>query len=206
MGAMASTTSPAPSWNPVEIPPFPARRFTVDEYHRLLDTGILDEAPRFELLEGWIVPKMTRKPPHDVVLGTLQDLLDSSKPAGWHLRAQMAITTADSEPEPDLALVRGIRRDYLDRHPAPEDLALVVEVSDSTVAEDRLWKGRIYARAGIPLYWLVNLADHRVEVYSDPSETEARYRQRHDFGPEADLPLTIEDHVHARLAVRLMLP
>src|SRR6478672_548904 len=73
------------------------RRFSVDEYHRLIETGVLVEGEPLELLEGWIVYKMTRNPPHDVALGLADDVIDGRLPAGWHVREQSAITTADSE-------------------------------------------------------------------------------------------------------------
>src|SRR5579862_9140639 len=85
------------------IPPFPVRPFTVDEYHRMIDADVLDEGDAVELLEGWIVPKMPRNPPHDATIGLADDALRIRLPAGWHVRLQSAITTSDSEPEPDLA-------------------------------------------------------------------------------------------------------
>src|SRR5437016_4994181 len=90
-------------------------------------------------------------------------------PAGWDLRVQSAITLTESEPEPDFAIVRGDESAYLTRHPTTADIGLVVEVSDSTLPGDRDDKGRIYARAGIPCYWIVNLVDRQVEVHTLPS-------------------------------------
>src|SRR5205807_10080536 len=106
------------------IPPVPVRRFTVEEYHRLIKTGVFDEDERFELLEGWIVPKMRRNPPHEVTVVVVADTIRSMLAAGWHVRAQAATTTPDSEPEPDVAIVRGAARDYLGRHPGPQDSVL----------------------------------------------------------------------------------
>ncbi len=113
-------TIETPSLDPFEPPPRPVLRFTVETYHRMIREGLFDD-DACELLEGWIVPKMTRNPPHDVAIGLAQDALQGRIPEGWHLRAQSALTTAESEPEPDLAIVRGRRRDYLDRHPGPDD-------------------------------------------------------------------------------------
>src|SRR4051812_8247313 len=90
-----------------QIPRLPVRRFTVAEYHQMIDANILREDDKVELLHGWIVPKMTRKPIHDAVLGIIDDAIRALLPKQWKVRVQSAITTADSEPEPDLAVVRG---------------------------------------------------------------------------------------------------
>lgn len=188
--------------------PYPGRRFTVDEYHRMIQTGILTEHDSVELLEGWIVPKMSRNPPHDVAIELAEEAIRSVLPAGWRLRIQSAITTPDSEPEPDLAVVRGPARNRLAGHPEPADIALVVEVGDTTITLDRQDKGRLYARAGIACYWIVNLADWRVEVYTDPTGPGANpsYRQRQDYGPNDAVPLIIDGKDVGPMAVRVMLP
>jgi Uma2 family endonuclease len=166
------------------IPPFPIRPFTVDEYHRMIQAGIFTENDRVELLEGWITPKMPRNPPHDGTLDRTEDALAGRLPPGWRVRSQKALTLADSEPEPDIVIVPGPASRFLQHHPGPADVALLVEVADATLSYDRNEKGRIYARAGIPLYWLVNLVDARVEVYSDPTGPLAAipaYHHRQDF-------------------------
>ena len=95
-----------------EDTPVPLRRFSVEEYHRLIDAGVFGADDRFELLEGWIVTKMVRNPPHDVPIALAQAALSPWLQAPWHLRIQSAITTAHSEPEPDLALMWGPPREY----------------------------------------------------------------------------------------------
>src|SRR5438874_7906445 len=112
-----------PSADLVELPTRPLRRFTVAEYHRLIDAGVFRHDERFELLEGLIVVKMTRYPPHDGTISLVQEQLDLVLPRGWYCRIQSAVTTQDSEPEPDLAVVRGARRSYLARHPRAGDTA-----------------------------------------------------------------------------------
>ena len=110
------------------------------------------------------------------------------------LTRRRATATADSEPEPDVAVVRGDIVDYLSRHPGPGDVALVAEISDSSRSQDRELKGRVYARAGIPVYWLVNLVERRIEVFTDPTGPDASpaYRRRQDFGAGDSLPLVID--------------
>ena len=170
-----------------------ARPFTVAEYHRLLDAGVLPETERVELLEGWIVKSTTRKPPHDARLDQAHEVVRERLPPGWRVRVQSAITLDDSEPEPDLAVVVGPASRYLERHPGPADIALIIEVADSSLALDREVKARVYARAGIPTYWIVNLVDARVEVYTRPSEAVdvPVYGASAIYGLEAEVPLEI---------------
>jgi Uma2 family endonuclease len=146
-------------------PPYPVRRFTVAEYDQIARAGILTEDDNVELLEGWIVPKMTKYPPHDSTIDLVAYVLSQILPRGWFARVQNAVVTPDSEPEPDVAVVRGKPGDYRDRHPTGSDIGLIVEVADSTVRRDRR-KANIYARAGVPHYWIVNLDEGQIEVYS----------------------------------------
>src|SRR5215831_15286794 len=89
--------------NPYPMSPYPVRRFTVGEYHRMIQAGILTEDDPVELLEGWIVPKMPHTPPHDRTIQMGNKRTGRRLPPGWDIRVQSAISTADSEPEPDLA-------------------------------------------------------------------------------------------------------
>ena len=135
------------------------RRFSVAEYHRLIEIGILTEDDNLELLEGYLVHKMSRNPPHDAAIQKITKKLLRVLPAGWDLRVLSAVTLKESEPEPDFAVVRGDETAYLTHHPGAADVGLVSEVADSTLAGDRSDKGRIYARAGLPCYWIINLVD-----------------------------------------------
>ena len=193
---------------PPDSPPFPVRRFTVDEYHRLLEAGVFSDAERLELLEGWIATPMTRKPPHDVALWLAGEAIRRLLPAGWHLRTQSAITTGDSEPEPDLAVVRGEARDFVQRHPGPLEIALLVEVADSSLGRDRLVKGRLYARAGIPHYWILDLAARCLEVYGEPTGPAAVpcYRRRDDRQAAESAALALGEFSVGEIAVRDLLP
>jgi Uma2 family endonuclease len=176
-----SVTTQAPGSFPV--PPFPVRLFSVAEYHRMIETGILTEDDAVELLEGWIAPKMPRNPPHDAILDQAQEVIRALLPDGWRVRVQSAITTADSEPEPDIAVVPGPASRYRSQHPQPADIVLVVEVADSTLGLDRTIKAKIYARAGIASYWIINIPANQIEAYADPTgpDPNPRYRSRHDF-------------------------
>ena len=151
---------------------------------------------------------MSRDPIHDAALEMTDAVLRPRLPANWRIRIQSAVTTVESEPEPDLAIVRGSPRDHIERHPSPDELALVVEVSNSSLAEDRSVKARIYARAGIAVYWIVNLINMRIEVYSDPSgpDPAPAYRRRQEFVIGGSIPLTIGNATVEPVAVVDLLP
>lgn len=195
---------------PVVVPnsPLPARRITVAEYHALISDGTLGENDRVELLEGRIVPKMTHNPPHDGTIQIISKRLRRFLPPQWDLRIQSAISTPDSEPEPDLAIVRDREQDYLVRHPDSRDIGLLIEVAESSLDQDRLEKKQIYARAGIGTYWIVNLVESRVEVFTEPSGPAADpgYRNRTVFEGEELVSLTLDGCEVARIRAADLLP
>lgn len=188
--------------------PFPNRRFTVDEYHHLIQTGVLTEDDPVELLEGRLVTKMPHNPPHDGTIQVTDEVIHRHLPTGWRIRIQSAITTTDSEPEPDLVIARGNARTYLTRHPGPQDIATLIEVADSSLARDRGDKSRLYARASIAIYWIINLGDLQVEVYTDPTgpDPTPTFRQRQDYGLDDAVPLVIGGQEVARIPVRDLSP
>jgi Uma2 family endonuclease len=129
--------------------------------------------------------------------------------ANWLARASgRAVTTRDSEPEPDVSVVRGRRRDYADRHPGPEDVALLVEVADTSLERDRGWKKRIYAAAGIPCYWIVNLIDGQVEVHAQPSGPgeQADYAAHQVYRRGDRIPVVLDGAEAGTIAVDDLLP
>jgi Uma2 family endonuclease len=184
------------------------RRFSVAEYHHLIEIGFLTEDDPVELIEGYLVMKMPRNPPHDSTLYRLSTRLTRAVPPGWQVRCQMAVTLDESEPEPDLALVQGGDNAFDTSHPGPADIALVVEVADTTLPGDRADKGRIYARAAIPEYWIVNLRDRVVEVYTRPSgpASDPAYAQRTDHGPGTTLSVSLGGNLVTQLTVDELLP
>ena len=171
------------------------RKFTLNEYHKMIETGVLTSGEPYELLEGNLVHKMSRGIPHDYAIQSLTKRLVRLLPNEWDVRAQCAITlTDDSEPEPDFALVRGDESTYRARHPGPADIGLLAEVSDSSLRVDRHDKGSIYAANGIPIYWVVNVTDKVIEVYTQPTGTgeTAAYTKRDDFPVGTAVPAVLD--------------
>ena len=190
------------------IPPTALWRATVAQYHQMLAAGILKDGDPIELLEGWLVQKMPENPPHCLATELVRLQLESVVPRTWHVRSPHPVTTRESEPDPDASVVRGKLRDYKSRHPAGSDIGLTAEVADSSQELDRTTKQRIYARAKIPVYWIVNLIDRQVEVYTNPtgSGARAKYRDCQVFGQDGTVPVVLDGQEVGRIAVRELLP
>ena len=148
------------------------RRFTVNEAAKLAE---LFAGERYELIDGDIISKMGQNPPHAHVVRTLTALL--TKLLGERIQAQLPVRLPApdgvySEPDPDIALLVGNISEFIDRHPTANDVALLIEVSDTTLQIDRGSKYRLYARARIPEYWIVDLPNSRTIVCRQPSSDE----------------------------------
>lgn len=178
-------------------------KVTVAEYHQMLKDGTFEDGDPIELVEGYLVQKMPHNPPHGSTVQKLTKRLTRLAPPGWEVRIQLPITLADSEPEPDGVLARGDDTAFDARHPGSADVSLVVEVADSTRYTDRRDKGRMYARAGIPVYWIVNLVDRQVEVYADPDPAAdpPAYRTRTDYSVADAVPVVLGGAVAGTIAV-----
>lgn len=193
-------------------PPFNAmaafRRITVAEYHKLIDVGILTDEDKVELLEGYVVLKMPRNPPHDSAIRKLTPRLSQLPPSGWVLSSQTSVTFLESEPEPDFTFARGVAADFDTRHPGPRDVGLLIEVSDSSLARDRTDKGRIYARESIPVYWVVNIVDRQIEVYTDPTGPVSVpvYRRRQDYAAGSTVTVVLDGTTVGTVVVDDILP
>jgi Uma2 family endonuclease len=179
----------------------PIHRITVCEYEAMVDAGIYTEEDKLELIEGMLVRKMTKGGRHSAGYGKSWRVLDRAVPPGWHARGDtpVRIPGRDSEPEPDVSVARGVDDDYIEHAPGPADLALVVEVSDSSLARDRAL-AFTYIGGGIPAYWLLDLQARRLEVYTtDPATPEI-------IGEDGHVDLVIDGRVVARIAVADLLP
>jgi Uma2 family endonuclease len=145
------------------------RRFSVDEYDRLIEAGILQEDEHVELLGGEIVCMAPIGIPHANVVSFLLNWFARRLPEAFHVRVQDPIRVPpNAEPEPDLVIVRGPIGTYFRAHPGPADVLLVIEVADTSLAHDRDVKGPLYAAAGIPDYWLLDLTGEQILVQREP--------------------------------------
>ena len=192
------------------------QRFNVRQFHRMLQQGILREGEPIELIDGLLVRKdrgdqggnpMTHGPRHALGIKRLQRLVERFNPFGCHLQIQLPVTLSDLfEPEPDGAVVRGTPEDFRDRLPGATDTLAVIEIADSSLDYDRTTKQQMYAQAGIPTYWIVNIPERTIEVYGSPLAAAGRYRQRTDFRAGDTVRLELAEGRWLDVAVDEVLP
>jgi Uma2 family endonuclease len=148
----------------------PRKLWSVDEYELMIEKGILDEEDRVELIKGEIVEMAPIGIRHAACVVAFQELFHELLGRSVTVSVQNPVRLPDaSEPQPDIALLRGRRSSYNHRRPTAEDVLLVVEVADTTLATDREVKAPLYVQAEVPQVWLVNLEANMVEVYSEPA-------------------------------------
>lgn len=183
-------------------------RFSVARYLKMVRDGNIDEDDKIELLENYLVRKMSRNPPHDSSIQKVQRLLGRCLPAGWELRSQLGLELPDSVPEPDMGVVKIDPDDYETRHPRADEVGLVVEVAESSLARDLQDKARIYARAGIAAYWVVDLVHRQLMTFMEPSGPcdEPAYAQVQAYQAGEQVPFVLDGATIATFAVTDMLP
>jgi Uma2 family endonuclease len=164
------------------------RRFTVDDYHRMWDVGILSPTDRVELIDGEIVTKMPIGPRHGACVDRANRALTTTVGSSAIVRVQGSVRLdLFNLPQPDVVLLRPRADFYASAHPSPADILLIVEVAESSIDFDRSIKRRVYAKAGVREYWLVDLNEDVVHVYSDPSSGGYRgvagYRREQSITP-----------------------
>ncbi|MBD2166034.1 Uma2 family endonuclease [Calothrix membranacea FACHB-236] len=147
------------------------RLWTVEEYHRMIDAGILTTDDKVELLDGRIIQTSPQKPPHAGTSQRASDYLKAQLTGKAHVRMQLPITLSTSEPEPDIAVVQIDPAAYGDHHPAPSEILLLIEVSYSTFDIDFNEKALIYAKANIADYWVLNIIERQVYILRQPTES-----------------------------------
>lgn len=162
--------APLPTLDPNSL-----KRWTVQDYHHMSELGILNSNERTELINGQIVLMAAKGTPHvtslHLLANALRDRLGSAAPIPL-IRTQDPIQLDDfSEPEPDLAIVKGTILDYADRHPRPDRVDLIVEVADSTLKQDCEIKDKLYAQAGIADYWVLDLKNRQLHIFRNPTPT-----------------------------------
>lgn len=206
-----TTTPPAATPPPAGPPLYMSRlyKFTVAQCHAMIQAGILEERRGIELLEGHLVVAMTIGDAHRTALNKTRKRLDRLLAEPLNSQVQNPIRLdGGSEPEPDYCVFRGSDADFAGRPPGPADVLLVVEVADSSLASDRRDKGRLYAAAGLPVCWIVNLVDGQVEVYTDPrpAADPPAYAARTDYKPGDAVPLVLDGATVAAVPVAELLP
>lgn len=192
--------------HPMTSPAAPALanlyRMDIDEFERVAD---LLKAERVELIDGFIVERGVMDPPHVLSSEYLRRKLDRLLPDGWFVREDKPVQVHRTyEPLPDFAVVQGDPDAYANRHPGPADVAIVIEISDSTLTKDRGEKRVNFAKGGISVYWIVNLIDRQVEVYTGPSSDS--YSSCEIFKPGQSVPVVIDGVEVGRIAVAEILP
>jgi Uma2 family endonuclease len=200
--------TPQAAFQRAAIPPLPVCRLGVDRYEEMIQAGMITKEDRIELLDGWIMPKMTKNPPHVLATELMRDALARAVPEGWCVFVEPPVRLPGSMPEPDVVVLRGDARRYGRQRMLAEDAGLIVEVADASLDYDRGFKKHLYAQAGIAIYWLVNLIDQRIEVYSGPAgpDEAADYRQRRDYSASEEMPLVLDGRPVASIAVGAVLP
>ena len=196
---MSTLTTIATPLQRIANDPYWVRQFSVSEYQRMVEIGILTTNDRVELLEGWIINKMPQNPPHRGSVGRVNRWLGRILPTDWTLTCQGPITLSDSEPEPDITLARGEEGTYDARHPQPADIGVLMEVGDSTLLSDRRYKGELYAKAKIPEFWLINVVERKIEVYTKPRGS--KYQKKIEYTEKDTVPLILDGVLIADILV-----
>jgi len=191
----------APSAEPPAELAFRLYRFSTDQVMKMAEVGVFGE-DRLELLDGWLVSKMTTNPPHGFAVRQLTQLIPPLLPPGWVWQTEQALVLKGSEPEPDFAIITGPMSRYRTAHPGPRETSVVIEVADSSLSLDRGLMRTIYAADRIPVYWIVNLVDRRVEVFTSPRAGKSpTYRSEEHFGPDEAVPVVIAGVTVGTIAV-----
>ena len=168
------------------MPMLTEHRFKVQEYYRMAETGVLRPDARVELLEGRIIDRSPIGPLHGGLVNRLIRIYTQLSQGRWQASAQNPLRLDDhSEPEPDFMLLKPSPDDYTNRHPRPDEVFLLIEVSDTTLDYDREKKIPAYGRAGIPEVWIIDLIQAALEIHRDPHFT--GYASRTVLGPGDDL-------------------
>jgi Uma2 family endonuclease len=179
-------------------------RMSVDTYHALVDAGTFGPDEDVELIHGYVVKKMSKNPLHakanQWLLIFFSQLIGINQ--GWYFAVQDPITLPDSEPEPDLAIIRGTPDDH-EGHPEPQNVGLIIEVSDSSLDYDEVVKKQLYAFNGIVEYWIVNVVAGQIQVYTEPYQVEARagYRHQTNYVAGDSVPVSLDGREYGRIPV-----
>ena len=187
----------------------PIYRLTVEQYHRMIDAGTLTSDDPVELLEGVLVYKMPKNSPHSTAVRKSRQLFSELLPSGFFFDSEQPLTLSDGEPEPDGMIIAGTIDDFAHVHPTPDQVRLLIEVADTTLARDRGSKLRSYARGGVVQYWIVNLVDRQIELYTDPNpvaEPTPLFATQAIYRPGDSIPFRLAGTTLGQIPVDRLLP
>ena len=205
--ATAILSPPEPStatsiWTPYQM--------TAEAYFKAIEAGVFPQEDRIELWEGQIYEKMGKNNPHAVASGKIWKVFGKILPEGWAFWPENPILVNDrTAPLPDGAVVRGEPDDYVGRpNPSTNDIALVVELADTSLRRNRTQTLEVYGRSGLSCYWIVNIPERSVEVYSQPHSIDGvgGYASCEIFKPGASVPLVLDNREIAQIPVDDLLP
>ena len=184
-------------------------RLTVDQYEAMIQHGIIAEDDDVELIDGWIVEKMGKNEAHVLVSILIQAVFPALLPVGWLLSTENPARIEDSLPEPDVCFLRGRPRDYQGRRIQAADIGIIIEISDTTLDQDRAVKLDLYARGAVPIYWIINVGARQIEVYSQPAtntDGTGRYQTRIVYAAADTIPFTLDGVTIAQIPAADLLP
>jgi Uma2 family endonuclease len=166
---MASATAPV------------ARLFSRDEFQQMVESGFF-AGEKVELLEGMVIAMSPQNTPHATTVNRLNYQLMKLCGPEVYIRIQSPVSLDErNQPEPDVVLCLPDPLDYVKAHPRSEQIHLIIEVADASLRQDRQRKARLYARSGIPQYWIVDIGRRRIEVRTDPNRTAEKYNRVRSF-------------------------
>jgi hypothetical protein len=183
---------------------------SLKKYEAMVRSGVFTNRDRLVLIEGFLVEKVTQYPPHTISCELCRAVFQQVIPSGWHPRSDrpLRVPSRASMPEPDLVVARGAIRDYVAGDPGPAEVAMVLEVADLSLDDDRNVMARVYGGAGVTIYWIVNLVDRQVEVYSAPSGPAEPVGFRHCdvYQVGQHVPVVIDGVEIGQIAVTAIMP
>lgn len=181
-------------------------RLTVGQYEEIARVGIIPSGAKVELLDGLLVDKMTKNPPHTWTFLMMTQWLVRVMPDGWTVSPESPLVLKEqgSVPEPDFAILRGGMQVFDGRNPTSADAALVIEISDTSYRTDREIKGKLYAAGGVPEYWIVNLNRRVLEVFTSP--TAEGFGAMSEVAEGGEVVLRIDGREVARKPLAELLP
>jgi Uma2 family endonuclease len=206
---MASATQTQTQARPPSSSGIVPYRLTARQFEQMIDAGVFRDEDHVELLGGLLVDTMVKKDPHNFSVGELAQAFRDLLTPDWIVREEKSVILGRFwRPEPDVAVARGPRDRYRSRAPRRVDLGLLAEVADASYPKDRGTKWCKYAASGVAVYWIVNLLQRQIEVYTSPSGRgkAAAYQDVRTYGADDEVPVVLDGRELGRIKVGDVLP